>query len=190
MAGVEAWMWWAGALAVAVGIAGVYCYNRLVFNRHRVAEAWSGIDVQLKRRSSLVPSLVTCVKLYMAHERDTLESLVQQRANVGHHESDPVNVRGLAEGQLSNALLRVFALAESYPQLKADANFLALQKSLSELEEQIQMARRYYNGAVRELNIQVESVPSNLVARAFGFAPAAYFALGDAREGQSPALEL
>lgn len=186
----EVWVWsmLVGGLLV-VALATAYCYNRLVFNRERVAEAWSGIDVQLKRRSSLVPNLVACVKLYMAHERDTLESLVQQRANVSAHEADPADARSLAEGQLSTALLRVFALAESYPQLKADANFLALQKSLSELEEQIQMARRYYNGAVRELNVWVESVPSNLVARVFGFATAAYFALGDVREGLSPTLE-
>ena len=189
MAGNETW-WVLAGLLLAAALATAYCYNRLVFNRQRVAEAWSGIDVQLKRRSSLVPNLVTCVKLYMAHERDTLEALVQERARVGEHAGDRADARGLAEGQLSNALLRVFALAESYPQLKADANFLALQKSLSELEEQIQMARRYYNGAVRELNVQVESIPSNLVARMFGFVSAPYFALGDAREGVSPRVEL
>lgn len=189
MAGIETG-WVVGGVLLTVAVATVYCYNRLVFNRERVAEAWSGIDVQLKRRASLVPNLVACLKLYTAHERDTLEALVQERANVSAHEADRADQRGLAEGHLSNALLRVFALAESYPQLKADSNFLALQKSLSELEEQIQMARRYYNGAVRELNVWVESIPSNLVARVFGFASAPNFALGDAREGLSPKVEL
>lgn len=188
MQGIGSW----GAVA-ALGlllVAIIYCYNRLVFNRARVAEAWSGIDVQLKRRSSLIPSLVSCLKAYMAHERDTLEALVLQRGAAQAHEGDAAAARGVAESQLSTALQRVFALVENYPELKADSGFLELQRSLSELEEQIQMARRYYNGAVRELNVLVESVPSNLVARSCGFTCAAYFTLDDAREGQSPKLEL
>lgn len=100
-----------------------------------------------------------------------------------------MGARGAAEAQLGTALMRVMILAEAYPQLKADSNFLALQRTLSEVEDHIQMARRYYNGAVRELNILVESAPSNLVAHLFRFATAEYFALADAREGQSPKLE-
>lgn len=182
--------WWFGVAGGLVLLAGIYGYNRLVFNRARVAEAWSGIDVQLKRRSSLIPNLVGCLKVYMAHERDTLEELVLQRGAVQAHEGDDPAGRSVAESQLSAGLLRVFALAENYPELKADSGFLDLQRTLSELEEQIQMARRYYNGAVRELNVLVESVPSNLLAKLFGFQCAAYFALDDARDALSPKLEL
>ena len=181
--------WWGGALCVLVLLAGIYGYNRLVFNRARVAEAWSGIDVQLKRRSSLIPQLVACLKAYMAHERDTLEELVIRRGEAQAHERDGAAGRGPIEGQLSAALQRTFALVEGYPELKADAVFLDLQRNLSEVEEHIQMARRYYNGAVRELNVLVESVPSNLLAKALGFRCAAYFALDDARDGLSPQLE-
>ncbi|WP_394560123.1 LemA family protein [Aquipseudomonas alcaligenes] len=181
---------WAGlVLLVLVLLVGIYGYNLLVFNRARVAEAWSGIDVQLKRRSSLIPQLVACLRAYMAHERDTLEELVSCRGEVQAHEADGAAGRGPVEGQLSASLLRAFALAERYPELKADAVFLDLQRTLSEVEDHIQMARRYYNGAVRELNVLVESVPSNLLAKAFGFRCAAYFTLEDARDAQSPNME-
>lgn len=181
--------WIALALVAAVLLAGIYYYNRLVFNRARVAEAWSGIDVQLKRRSSLIPQLVACLRAYMAHERDTLEELVSRRGAAQAHETEGVASRAPIEGQLRAALLRTLALVENYPQLKADAVFLDLQRNLSEVEEHIQMARRYYNGAVRELNVLVESFPSNLLARLFGFRSAAYFALDDVRDGQSPEME-
>ena len=187
MQGLGGWV----AVALAAGLlgAGIYYYNRLVFNRARVAEAWSGIDVQLKRRSSLIPALVACLKAYMAHERDTLEELVSRRGEAQAHEHDPAERRGAVENQLSAALLRAFAVVENYPELKADAVFLDLQRNLSEVEEHIQMARRYYNGAVRELNVLVESFPSNLLARLFGFHCATYFTLEDARDGLSPKLE-
>lgn len=182
-------LWGAVAALGLLLVAIIYCYNRLVFNRARVAEAWSGIDVQLKRRSSLIPSLVSCLKAYMAHERDTLEELTSRRGEAQAHERDGAADRAAVETQLTAALLRTFALVENYPELKADSGFLDLQRNLSELEEQIQMARRYYNGAVRELNVLVESVPSNLVARSCGFTCAAYFTLDDAREGLSPKME-
>jgi LemA protein len=182
--------WWlSGAAVVLVLLAGVHIYNRLVFNRARVAEAWSGIDVQLKRRSSLIPALVACLRAYMTHERDTLEELTSRRGEVQAHEGDAAARRAAFEGQLSSSLLRVFAVAENYPELKADTVFLDLQRNLSEVEDHIQMARRYYNGAVRELNVLVESVPSNLLASAFGFRCADYFTLEDARDGQSPKME-
>ncbi|HWV09129.1 MAG TPA: LemA family protein [Pseudomonas sp.] len=186
---MQAWQWIGVALAALVTGYGIWCYNRLVFNRHRVAEAWSGIDVQLKRRSSLIPNLVAALREYMAHERGTLEALTEQRSAAQRHEGDTVGERGVAEAQLGTALMRVLILAEAYPQLKADSNFLALQRTLSEVEDQIQMSRRYYNGAVRELNILVESVPSNLVARPLRFTTAEYFTLADAREGHAPTLE-
>ena len=182
--------WWLfGAAGVLVLLVGIHLYNRLVFNRARVAEAWSGIDVQLKRRSSLIPALVTCLRAYMTHERETLEELTSRRGEAQAHEDDTAASRGAFEGQLSSSLLRVFAVAENYPELKADAVFLDLQRNLSEVEDHIQMARRYYNGAVRELNVLVESVPSNLLAGAFGFRCADYFTLEDPRDGQSPKME-
>lgn len=182
--------WWlSGAAVVLVLLAGVHIYNRLVFNRARVAEAWSGIDVQLKRRSSLIPALVACLRAYMTHERDTLEELTSRRGEVQAHEGDAAASRAAFEWQLSSSLLRVFAVAENYPELKADTVFLDLQRNLSEVEDHIQMARRYYNGAVRELNVLVESVPSNLLASAFGFRCADYFTLEDPRDGQSPKME-
>jgi LemA protein len=182
--------WWLfGVLSVLVLLVGIHIYNRLVFNRARVAEAWSGIDVQLKRRSSLIPQLVACLRAYMSHERDTLEELTSRRGAAQAHERDSAASRAAFEAQLSSSLLQVFAVAENYPELKADAVFLDLQRNLSEVEETIQMARRYYNGAVRELNVLVESVPSNLLAAAFGFRCADYFTLEDPRDGQSPNME-
>lgn len=183
------WGWGITAAVVAIAIAVVYGYNRLVFHRARVAAAWSDIDVQLKRRSSLIPQLVAVLKTYMAYESATLSALTEQRQRTQQHEASPAAERGQVEGQLSTTLQQVLARAEAYPELKADAVFLDLQQNLSAVEEHIQMARRYYNGAVRELNVRVESVPSNLLARAFGFTQAAYFSLDDTRDGQSPTLE-
>lgn len=183
------WGWAIAAVVLLLAGAVIYGYNRLVFHRARVAAAWSDIDVQLKRRSSLIPQLVACLKTYMAYESATLAALTEQRQRTQQHEASPAAERGVVEGQLSSTLQQVFARAEAYPELKADAVFLDLQRTLSEVEEHIQMARRYYNGAVRALNVMVESVPSNLLAKAFGFSQAAYFSLDDAREGQSPTLE-
>ncbi|HSC84447.1 MAG TPA: LemA family protein [Pseudomonas sp.] len=188
MQGIWGWLALAG-VALVLG-ASIYLYNRLVFNRARVAEAWSGIEVQLKRRASLIPNLLVCLKAYMAHERATLESLAQLRGMAQAHAADGVAVRSNVEGRLSTALAQVFVLVEGYPELKADAAFVDLQGNLVDSEEQIQMARRYYNGAVRELNVLVESVPSNLLARAFGFHSAAYFSLDERSQAQAPKLEL
>ncbi|GLK91680.1 LemA family protein [Pseudomonas turukhanskensis] len=187
MQGMVVWAAIAGALLVVAGV--IWGYNRLVFNRVRVAAAWSDIDVQLKRRSSLIPQLVDCLKAYMAHESATLTALTEQRSRAQRVEGSAAPERGAAEGQVSATLKQVMARAEAYPDLKADAVFLDLQRTLSEVEDQIQMARRYYNGAVRELNILVESVPTNLLAKAFGFSGAAYFALDDAGQAQSPTME-
>ncbi|MGY4532926.1 LemA protein [Pseudomonas sp. TE3786] len=183
-------MVWAVAAAVVLLAGGViYGYNRLVFNRARVAAAWSDIDVQLKRRSSLIPQLVDCLKSYMAYESTTLAALSEQRSQAQRAESSSTVDRGAAESQVSSTLKLLFARAEAYPDLKADAVFLDLQHNLSEVEEHIQMARRYYNGAVRELNVLVESVPSNLIAKAFAFTGAAYFSLDDDRQAQPPKME-
>ncbi len=182
-------MWAVIAVLVLIAAGVMYGYNRLVFNRARVAAAWSDIDVQLKRRSSLIPQLVDCVKRFMAYESSTLAALTEQRNQAQRVEAAGAPERGAAESQVSTTLKQVLARAEAYPDLKADAVFLDLQRSLSDVEEHIQMARRYYNGAVRELNVLVESVPSNVIAKAFGFSGAAYFSLDDASQAQSPKME-
>jgi LemA protein len=181
--------WWLAGALLLLGGATVFYYNRLVFNRHRVAEAASGIDVQLKRRSSLIPALVECVRQYMTYEQSTLEALVQERMRAVQLADSPLGERAPVEAQLGSQLRQLFALAEAYPELKTDEQFRGLQRNISEVENHIQMARRYYNGAVRELNVLVESVPSNLVARLFAFTQADYFTLDDPRESQSPKME-
>jgi LemA protein len=181
--------WVVLALLLALAGLAIYYYNRLVFNRARVAEAWSGIDVQLKRRASLIPALVECVRQYMSYEQGALQALVQERMRAVQLADSPLGERAPVEAHLSTQLRQLFALVEDYPALKADGQFLDLQRNISEVEEHIQMARRYYNGAVRELNVLVESVPSNLVARPFAFTQAEYFSLDDPRDAQSPKME-
>jgi LemA protein len=182
-------LWWVLALLLVPSGLGIYYYNRLVFNRARVAEAWSGIDVQLKRRSSLIPALVECVRQYMKHEQGTLQALVQERLRAVQLADAPLGQRAPVEAHLGTQLHQLLALVEDYPTLKADGQFLDLQRNLTDVENHIQMARRYYNGAVRELNVLVESVPSNLVARLFAFTRAEYFSLDDPRDAQSPKME-
>lgn len=177
-------------IAVAIGLYIAVIFNRLVRTRQMAREGWSGIDVQLKRRSDLVPNLIDSVKGYVAHERDVLTRVTQLRGAARALPADAIDQRGQAEGALSLALGRLIAVAEGYPDLKASGNFLDLQQQLSDLENEIQMARRYYNGAVRNLNILIESFPSNLVAGSFGFARADYFELNDAAERAAPAVVL
>lgn len=165
-------------LLIIVGLIVLYViitYNALVRLRQMVREAWSGIDVQLKRRADLIPNLIETVKGYAAHERGTLEEVTQLRARAQGMPSDDVAGRAQVEGMLSQALGRLFAVAEAYPDLKANQNFAQLQATLETLEGEIQMSRRYYNGAARDLNIKVESFPSNLVAGVFGFYKADFF---------------
>jgi len=176
------------AVALLLAASG-WTYNRLVFNRQRVAAAWSGIDVQLKRRADLVPSLVSCVQGYMLHERTTLQALTAERGQAVGLAQAPLSQRAPVESQLASSLGQVLALAEGYPQLQADRLFIDLQVNLRDCEEHLQMARRYYNGAVRELNVLVESVPSNLLARLFGFVSGEYFAVNDRAERQAPNTE-
>jgi len=183
-------LWIILAVVAAVVVYAIAVFNRLVRTRQMANEAWSGIDVQLKRRSDLVPNLVDTVKGYAAHERSVLEEVTALRGAARALPSDDVAARAQAEGALSAALGRLFALSENYPDLKASANFLGLQQQLSDLENDIQMARRYYNGAVRNLNVLVQSFPSNLIAGVFGFAQRDYFELSDATEGTVPQVEL
>ena len=174
--------------AVALYIAIVF--NQLVRKRQMTNEAWSGIDVQLKRRSDLIPNLVEIVKGYAAHERNTLEEVTQLRGAARALPSGDVAARAQAEGALSAALGRLMAVAESYPDLKASNNFLDLQQQLSAVENDLQMARRYYNGTVRNLNTLVQSFPSNLVAHGFGFSERDFFELADEGDRAVPQVTL
>ncbi|KRB01472.1 hypothetical protein ASD83_08210 [Devosia sp. Root685] len=178
-------------LALVVGAAGyaITIYNGLVKNRQMVEEGWSGIDVQLKRRTDLIPNLLETVKGYMTHERETLEAVTNARAAATSAANGTPEQRAAAEGQLSSALGRLIATAEAYPDLKANTNFLEFQTALQTVEDEIQMSRRYYNGAVRNLNVQVESFPSNLIANAFKFIKAQYFELENEADRQVPSVK-
>jgi LemA protein len=180
-------------ILVVVVVAVVYAivvFNGLVRTRQMANEAWSGIDVQLKRRSDLVPNLVEAVKGYAAHERNVLEQVTELRGQARGLPSDDVARRAQAEGALSVALGKLIALAENYPDLKASSNFLELQQQLSALEDEIQMARRYYNGTVRNLNVLAQSFPSNLIAGLFGFGQRDYFEIADAADRAVPQVAL
>jgi LemA protein len=163
----------AGALVIAVLLWGVSIYNGLVRRKNIVAEAWSGIETQLKRRADLIPNLVETVKGYATHERTTFDELARLRSQ-GQAQTD-VAQRAQTEAAITAAIGKVMAVAENYPELKASANFQSLQNDLSMVEDQIQLARRYYNGAVRDLNVMIEQFPSNLVANNTGFKPAPFF---------------
>lgn len=177
------------ALVVAAAGYAVVVYNGLVKNRQMVEEGWSGIDVQLKRRTDLIPNLMETVKGYMTHERETLEAVTNARAAATSAANGTPEQRAAAEGQLSSALGRLIATAEAYPDLKANTTFLEFQAALQTVEDEIQMSRRYYNGAVRNLNIQVESFPSNLIANAFKFIKAQYFELENEADRQVPSVK-
>jgi len=172
-----------GLAAAAVAYV-IYIYNTLVKRRNQVKEGWSGIDVQLKRRANLIPNLVETVKGYAVHETGVLEEVTSLRSR--SMSADTVAQQGQAEGLLGAAIGRLFAVAEAYPDLKADASFQQLHGQLSELEDQIQMARRYYNGTVRDLNTLIESFPSNFVAGSFHFAQAEFFEIDDAADRAVP----
>jgi LemA protein len=172
------------ALVVVVAIFVAVSYNGLVRLRQLCDNAWSDIDVQLKRRHDLIPNLVETVKGYAVHERATLEEVVQAR-NRAMQAQGPA-AKGDAEGALAGSLRQLFALAESYPQLRAVDTFTSLQRSLAEIEDQIQNARRYYNAVVRDLNTKIQQVPSNLVAGAFGFHTREFFGLDVAGDRQAP----
>ncbi len=160
-------------LAGLLGLAIIVIYNRLVRHQNLVQEAWSGIDVQLKRRADLIPNLVETVRGYMGHEQRVLEKVTELRSQSLSAATPGEKAR--AEGMLGAALGNLLAVAENYPDLKASQNFLDLQASLAGIEEQLQFARRYYNGAARDLNILIASFPSNLVAQRFDFKPVEYF---------------
>lgn len=162
------------ALLALLGIGVILIYNGLVQKRQMTENGWSDIDVQLKRRADLIPRLVETVKGYAAHERQLFIDVIDARSRAQSAGED-VKARGEAESQLSVPTAKLIALREDYPDLKSNQNFLELQEELSETEDKIEMARRFYNGAVREYNIKVKSVPSNLIAGPFGFQTRDFF---------------
>ena len=168
------------AIVAAVAVYAIYVFNRLVSLRQLANEGWSGIDVQLKRRSDLVPNLVDSVKGYASHERNLLQEVTEQRERARNAPPDDIARRAQAETALTVGLAKLMMVAEAYPELKASANFLELQKELSELENELQMSRRYYNGTVRNLNTLVQTVPSNFIAAAGGFTSRPYFEAAEA----------
>ncbi len=163
-----------GVVAVAL-LALAVSYNRFVQQRQLVANSWSNIDTELRRRHDLIPSLVATVQGYADHEQGVFEAVTAARAAAVAGPRDDIAVQARQEGALSSALRQVFAVAEGYPQLQASANFLQLQRELVSTEDRIQAARRFHNANVRDLNRRVESFPSNLVAGWFGVTRAAYF---------------
>ncbi|MEZ5800035.1 MAG: LemA family protein [Nitratireductor sp.] len=174
------------AVIAAVALYGVSLYNSLVKNRQMVGEGWSGIDVQLKRRADLIPNLLESVKGYMSHEKGVLEEVTKLRTQSMNATGATPAERGAIEGALSGALGKLMAVAENYPDLKASQNFVEFQNALEETENEISLARRYYNGAARNLNIAVESFPSNLIAGRFGFDKAEFFEIEDKADRAVP----
>jgi LemA protein len=174
------------AVIAAVLIYAAAVFNRLVRLRNLAREGWSGIDVQLKRRTDLVPNLVEVVQGYAAHERATLEEVTRSRA--ASIAASGVGGQAAAAQGLGASLGKLMAVAEAYPQLKADTNFLQLQQQLADTEDQLQMARRYYNGTVRNLNIEIQSFPSNLLAGPLGFREEPFFELADRGEAAAPSV--
>ena len=162
-----------GLLVVILIFVVVGIYNRLVTLRNRVDNAWSQIDVQLKRRYDLIPNLVETVKGYAAHERETFEAVIQARSAA--MSAQGVAAQGEAENVLTGALKSLFALAEAYPDLKANQNFMMLQEELSGTESKIAYARQFYNDSVMTFNTSQQTFPSNLIAGVFGFKPREYF---------------
>jgi LemA protein len=174
------------AVLAAVVLYGIVLYNGLVKNRQMVGEGWSGIDVQLKRRADLIPNLLESVKGYMKHEKSVLEEVTRMRTNAQAAANASPEERAKVEGALSAALGRLMAVAENYPDLKANQNFIEFQKSLQDTENEISMARRYYNGAVRNNNVAVESFPGNLIAGRFGFGKSEFFEIEEAADRAVP----
>jgi len=184
---------------ILIGVVGVlvvyvvYAYNNFVRLTQRAKEAWADIDVQLKRRYDLIPNLIDTVKGYAAHEKEALQAVTDARATATQTHVDPSNVTpeqitamAGAENALGGAIGNLLAIAEAYPDLKANTTFLELQRELSDTENKIQAARRFYNTNVRDLNIALESFPSNLIGKTFNFTSEEYFELEEKSEAREP----
>jgi len=176
-------------IVILAALAGyiIFIYNTLIRRKNLVAEGWSGIDVQLKQRSNLIPNLIEAVKGYMSHERNVLENITELRSQCLSAKN--MKTREQNENMLTSALRQLFALSENYPNLKASENFIDLQNTLTKIEDQIQMSRRYYNGTVRDLNITIQSFPSNIIAKAFKFQPADFFEIDTAQDKEVPKVD-
>lgn len=180
-------MWYLIIAVIVVALLLAIAYNRLVSLRNRAKNAWSQVDVQLKRRHDLIPNLVETAKGYMAHEKDVLESVTKARQQA-------VNVSGVAdtaraENALTQTLRSLFAVAESYPDLKANQNMLALQEELTSTENKIAFARQFYNDSVMEYNTAIEQIPGSLIAGSFGFQPSDLFEIEDPAEREVPTVK-
>ena len=170
---------WLISIVFAVVILWIIAtFNRLITLKNRAKEAWSDIDVQLKRRYDLIPNLVETVKGYAAHERELFEKVTQARTRAMGAQT--MREKGEAENALSQTLKTLFAVSENYPQLRASENFLELQRELTDTEDKIQAARRFYNSNVRDMNIQIESFPANVIAGLFRFGKMEFFGIEEA----------
>ncbi|KKN91820.1 hypothetical protein LCGC14_0214940 [marine sediment metagenome] len=165
-------------ISAVIVLWAILTYNRLITLRSRTREAWSDIDVQLKRRYNLIPNLVETVKGYATHEREVFEKVTEARGRAMGAQT--IKEKGEAENFLSNTLKSLFAVAENYPQLRAAENFLELQRELRDTEDKVQAARRFYNGNVRDLNIKIESFPANVIANTFRFTKMDFFEIEEA----------
>lgn len=174
--------------AAALVVTAIILYNRLIRGRNRVDTAWSDIDVQLQRRHDLIPNLVTAVDQYADYERATLAAITELRTEA--KKTTDVEKRGEVEAQLGAGMQKLIALAESYPDLKANENFLSLQHELAETENFLQFARRYYNGSVRDYNTMTEVVPSNIVASIFNFDSRQFFQKSSDEVANVPLINL
>lgn len=175
------------AITIILGLWAIFAYNKFVQLKAMLDEAWSGIDVQLKRRYDLIPNLVATVKQYATHEKGIFEEIARMRAaSLNAH---GIEQKSEAESGLSQTLRTLFAVAENYPQLKANENFMSLQKDLSSLEHEIQLSRRYYNGAARNYNMMIRTFPNNLIASIANFEAVPYFELSNAAERENPQVK-
>lgn len=172
------------AIIIIAALWAIFAYNSLITLTNRAKEAWSDINVQLKRRYDLIPNLVETVKGYAAHEKNVFEDVTAARAKAMSAQTP--GEKGVAENQLSQTLKSLFAVSENYPDLKASANFLALQQELTDTEDKIQAARRFYNGNVRDLNTKMEVFPSSLIAQMFHFQKMELFELANPEEANAP----
>ncbi len=162
-------------------------YNNLITSRNRVDEAWSDIDVQLKRRYDLIPNLVETVKAYATHEREVFQKVTEARAAA--MQAKGIEEKGKAENMLSNTLKSLFAVAENYPDLKASQNFLSLQDELTDTENKIQASRRFYNGNVRDFNTKIQIFPNNIIANMLGFKKYDFFQIEEEKEKEAPQVK-
>lgn len=176
------------AVVGVVLLIAISIYNKLVRSRNLVHEGWSGIETQLKRRADLIPNIVETVKGYATHEKGTFEEVTRLRT-ASQGGATTIEERAAMERQISSMIGKIMAVAEAYPELKADANFRDLQNKLAEVEEQINLSRRYYNGTARNYNDLVQTVPSNIIAGLTGFKTAQYFEIDDPADRAAPKVK-